>query len=368
MKREPAKSIYIHIPFCKSKCYYCAFISFCDKFDKEDNYINTLTREIANSEKSTIDTIYFGGGTPNSLKIQSVEKIFDAVNKNFKINPNAEITIESNPKLSSKSYFKELKNFGVNRISLGIQSFNDKILKSLNRIHTKQDALDTITLLKDIGFKNISIDLIYGMQRMSDLEKDLRLVKTLDLQHISTYGLKIEKGTFFEKHPPALLANEDLNADMYLKISEELEKQGFIHYEISNFAKEGYYSRHNNTYWKAKEYYGFGLAAHGYLNGIRYENKTDFDDYLKNPLEKKSEIQNTRDDLYEEYIMLGLRLKEGIDLKVLEKEFAMDFLKEKNDLIKKFMANGFLEKNKNRVNLTIKGFLISNYIICELLA
>ena len=218
MKQETAKSIYIHIPFCKSKCYYCAFISYCDKFHQEDDYINALTQEIINSEGGDIDTIYFGGGTPNSLKIISIEKIFDAINKKFKINDSAEITFEANPKLSNKLYFDELKNFGVNRISLGIQSFNDEILKSLNRIHNQKDALDTIFLLKNSGFKNISIDLIYGVQRMSNLKQDLEIVKTLDLQHVSTYGLKIEKGTFFEKNPPKLLADEDLNADMYLKI------------------------------------------------------------------------------------------------------------------------------------------------------
>ncbi len=367
MKKEKAKSIYIHIPFCKSKCYYCAFISFCDKFDREEEYIKALLKEIKSGEAGDVDTIYFGGGTPNSLKLQSIEKIFTALNKIFKVNDNAEITFEANPKLSDKKYFEELKNFGVNRISLGVQSFNDEILKSLNRIHTKQAALDTINLLKNIGFKNISIDLIYGMQRMSDLEEDLKIVKTLDLQHISTYGLKIEKGTFFEKHPPKLLADEDLNADMYLKISEELEKQGFIHYEISNFAQEGFYSRHNNTYWKSKEYYGFGLAAHGYLNGIRYENQTDFDKYLKDPLQKKSQVENNEKDFYEEYIMLGLRLKEGIDLQFIKNKFNVDFWLEKNDLLKKFIESGFMEKNESQINLTVKGFLISNYIIGELL-
>ena len=368
MKQEKAKSIYIHIPFCKSKCYYCAFISFCDKFEKEDIYIDALKKEIENSEKSDIETIYFGGGTPNSLKLQSIEKIFDTLREVFKINKNAEITFEANPKLSNKAYFRELKSFGVNRISLGVQSFNDVILKSLNRIHSRQDALDTIILLKNIEFKNISIDLIYGMQRMSDLEEDLKIVSTLDLQHISTYGLKIEKGTFFEKHPPLLLADEDLNADMYLYISEKLESLGFIHHEISNFAKEGFYSKHNNKYWTAKEYYGFGLGAHGYINNVRYENKDNFEEYLKNPLEKKSKILNTKEDLFEEYIMLGLRLKKGIDLEFIKNEYGVDFFREKNNLLRNFIDNGFMEKRENRLNLTLKGFLISNYIIGELLA
>ena len=248
-----AQSIYMHIPFCKRKCNYCAFVSFTNIETFEEQYVDALCEEINSfKEQKTIKTIYFGGGTPNLLSIKSVEKIFSTISESFAIEQDAEITMEFNPKLSDINYFKEIKNIGINRISLGVQSFQEDILKTLNRIHTKQEALLTIDNIQKAGFTNFSIDLMYGIfgQNIRMLKNDLEIIKTLSIPHISTYGLKIEKNTPFAKFNKTTLPDEDACADMYLLIADELEKQGFIHYEISNFAKPNFQSRHNSTYWK----------------------------------------------------------------------------------------------------------------------
>ena len=365
-----AQSIYMHIPFCKRKCNYCAFVSFTNIETFEEQYVDALCEEINSfKEQKTIKTIYFGGGTPNLLSIKSVEKIFSTISESFAIEQDAEITMEFNPKLSDINYFKEIKNIGINRISLGVQSFQEDILKTLNRIHTKQEALLTIDNIQKAGFTNFSIDLMYGIfgQNIRMLKNDLEIIKTLSIPHISTYGLKIEKNTPFAKFNKTTLPDEDACADMYLLIADELEKQGFIHYEISNFAKPNFQSRHNSTYWKNEEYYGFGVGAHGYLNKIRYEKPIIIQDYLQNPMSFKVTSSNSFKDILEEKIFLGLRLKEGINLDELKNEFSFDLLKERKCEIKKFIDNGYVNLNENRLSLTTKGFLISNYIIGELL-
>ncbi len=365
-----ANSIYIHIPFCRRKCNYCAFISVTNIKELENLYINSLCNEISSfSSENEINTIYLGGGTPNILSLKSIEKIFNQLNQNFKISKQAEITMEFNPKISDLSYIKEVKNFGINRISLGVQSFNDDILKTLNRIHNANDALITIENIKKAGIENFSIDLIYGIfgQTLKNIKLDLAFVKNIKPNHISTYGLKIEKGTPFEKFNKTNLPDEDMCAKMYEFISGELISQGFNHYEISNFAKSDFEAKHNLVYWKNREYFGLGAAAHGYLNKTRYQNSNNINEYIRNPLAKKILKNNTEEDILEETIMLGLRLKEGINLYALQEKFNVNLLKIRKNEIEKFIQTGHATLENGRLSLTTKGFLISNYIIGELI-
>lgn len=370
LRHSKVNSLYIHIPFCKQKCNYCAFISFTNIKDFEDFYIKSLIEEI-NHFKSTqaLKTIYIGGGTPNLLSVKNVEKIFSAIQKNFLIEKNAEITMEFNPKISDLPYFKEIKNIGINRISLGAQSFNNKTLKILNRIHDKDDTLNAIKNIEQAGFSNYSLDLIYGIfeQTIADIQEDLNIIKDITPPHISTYGLKIEKGTPFEKYSSENLPDEDLNADMYTLISEDLKEAGYTHYEISNFAKENYQSQHNLTYWHANEYLGLGVAAHGYVNNIRYKNTENLQKYLNNPLKKEIIGHNNLQEHFEEYIMLGLRLKEGINFNYIKEQFNIDLIKTKGNKIQNLISMGYGNIQNNNFNLTTKGFLISNYIINELI-
>ena len=339
-----SQSIYIHIPFCKRKCNYCSFISFTKIENYEEKYINALCKELKFFKTSNeIKTIYLGGGTPNILSIKSLEQIFTSLQQNYKIVPETEITMEINPALSNLQYFKELKNLGVNRLSIGAQSFDDKILKILNRIHTSKEIFETMDLVQKAGFTNYSIDLIYGIftQKITDIEKELEIIKSLNLKHVSTYGLKIEENTPFAKFDKKNLPTEEECADMYTLISEKLSKQGFVHYEISNYAKPNFESKHNLAYWQNKEYYGFGTAAHGFLNKIRYKNTSNLKKYIKNPIEKEIICTNTAQDIYEENIFLGLRLKNGINLDEIKKRFGIDLLSKKEQKIKDLITNGY---------------------------
>ena len=277
-----AKNVYIHIPFCKQKCKYCSFISYPD-ISKKEQYLSALNREISNKYKSEIlSTLYFGGGTPSLLTVEE----FAGIIKKFAINSKTEITVEVNPETVTYDYLLNLKKSGVNRLSIGCQTFNDEILEYIGRKHSSNDVKKVVSYVKEIGYKNISIDLIYGLpyQILGDFEKDLYTAVNLGIQHVSLYGLKIDEGCYFYNHCPKNLPDEDMQAQMYLKAIEILVQNGFNQYEVSNFAKEKFVSNHNLNYWDNNSYYGFGVAAHGYINGVRYSNPIALSDYIKNPL------------------------------------------------------------------------------------
>lgn len=364
------KSIYIHIPFCKRKCNYCAFVSFTNIDEFEEKYTNALIQELNSyNNRTEIKTIYLGGGTPNLLSINNWEKIFSCINKNFFLASNPEITMEFNPALSNKNYLTQIKSLGVNRISIGVQSFQKNILSTLNRLHDKQEALQLINWVQDIGFKSHSVDLMYGIFGQSELslKEDLKILNSLNVPHISTYGLKIEHGTPFEKFSQNNLPNEEACEQMYLLISNTLEKTGYTHYEISNFAKENHQSQHNLTYWHNEEYLGVGTGAHGFINGIRYQKPNTIAEYIKKPISYEILNQNTQEDFFEETVFLGLRLKEGIDLLEIKNKFHIDLYSDKKTIIDKFINNNLARLDDNRLSLTTKGFLLSNYIIGEIL-
>lgn len=355
---------YIHIPFCTKKCKYCAFTSFVN-LNSIENYIEKLLFQIEKEYDNTPQkTLYFGGGTPSLLNLKQVETII----KKFKFDKNLEITFEINPEDGNYEYLKGLIDLNINRLSIGVQTFDDEILKETGRRHSTKESLLAIKNAKKAGFKNVSIDLIYGLnnQSLSDWIKTLETAKELDIEHISTYGLKIEDNTYYKKFAPKNIADEEIQAVMYEKSIEILDN--FNLYEISNFAKsEKYFSKHNLNYWNLKPYNAYGISASGFKNNIRYKNTDNIKKYFENPLLKKEEIKLTNEELLEETIFLGFRKREGINTDEINETFKINFDEKYKDIIEKYTKSGHIEKTKNGYKLSIKGILISNYILCDFL-
>ena len=353
------KSTYIHIPFCKKKCKYCSFCSF-ENLNLKNDYIHALLSEIDYFyDKTPQKTLYFGGGTPSLLEASDFSKIIGK----FDFEPDYELTVELNPESTNPELLSALKNLGVNRLSFGAQSFLDNDLKNIGRLHNSKDIFKTLVCAKEIGFSNISVDLIYGLpnQTLEAWEENLRIVKNLDISHISLYGLKIERGSYFYKNPPKSLPNDDIQADMYLKAIEVLDN--FLHYEVSNFAKnEEYMSKHNLNYWNGEKYWGFGLSASGFLDEGRYTNTKNIKEYIKNPLVLKNTEQINP---LEERIFLGLRKIKGIDIEEINSEFNIDFEKKYKIPLQKYEK--YFIKNGKMLSLNNEGILISNVILAEFL-
>lgn len=357
------KNAYIHIPFCKSKCKYCSFISFT-KLDLKENYLLALSDEIKYQYKGELlDTIYIGGGTPSLLTEHEVLEIINA----FQINKKTEITIELNPENISEEYLKNLKNIGVNRLSFGCQTFDNDILKNIGRRHSPKDVEKYVEYAHNAGFENISLDFIYGLpnQTVEMFEKDLKKAINLNIPHISFYGLKIDSDCYFAKNPPENLPDEDIQADMYLKAVKILSNSGYEHYEISNFSKKGYNSKHNLNYWKNNSYYGFGVAAHGYEDGVRYSNCAILEEYIKNPQEHKFSHKLTKQEKLEEEIFLGFRKSDGIDTKSINDKYNIDFEKKYKTILDKYLSLNYIEKSESGYKLTLNGILVSNVILAD---
>ena len=355
---------YIHIPFCKRKCNYCAFTSFAVQ-SYIPKYLEVLTEEIKNNYKNeNLKTIYFGGGTPSLLSVEQIKTILAL----FKYDNSTEITLEINPETIDTEYLKALKNeTSINRLSIGVQTFDNKKLKEAGRLHSAESVFETVKQAKELGFNNISIDLIYGLpeQNIRDVEKDVELALSLNVQHISIYGLKIEKGTRWAYKSPDNLPDIDEQADMYEKIVDILTKNGYKHYEISNFALEGFESKHNLSYWRNKNYYGFGLGASGYEGKTRYTNAMTFTKYFENNSEKSYSSELTEQEIMEEEIFLGLRCADGINLEDFNKKFKTDFNEKYGDIVTKYRQSGHFKLKGGNLFLTLNGMLISNEIFSE---
>lgn len=357
------KNAYVHIPFCKSKCRYCSFVSY-PAFEKKEQYLKSLYQEIDYFYKNELlDTLYIGGGTPSVLSVNEVESIVSC----FNFEEHTEITIELNPETLTYEYFAGLKKIGINRISLGCQTFDDEILKLIGRRHSSEQVKTAVKNAQNAGFDNISLDFIYGLptQSIDCFVLDLKTAVDLGVEHISLYGLKIDDGCYFYEHLPANLPDEDMQADMYIKAIETL--CDFEHYEISNFCKKGYHSRHNLNYWNNNTYYGFGIAAHGYVEGIRYSNFCDFENYFKNPLHHAASHQLNLQEKLEEEIFLGFRRMKGINFQDINTKYNIDFEKKYSKILEKYLSGGFLEKDDYGVKLTLPGVLVSNVILSEFL-
>ena len=359
-----AKSVYIHIPFCKQKCKYCSFISFVTT-DKIIGYVYSLLKEIeTNYDGEELKTLYFGGGTPSLLEIKYLKKI---INK-FNLASNCEVTLEMNPDDANYEYLKSLRDIGINRLSVGSQTFNDEILRNIGRRHNSVQIMNAVKLAKEVGFDNISLDLIYGLpsQTIADLKQDLDNIIGLGVQHVSTYGLKIEEESFWGKFPPENVPDEDQQADMYLEINSYLESKGYKRYEVSNFAQEGFESKHNLNYWNNDEYYGFGVSAHGYINGVRYSNFCTLEEYINKPTQHVQGHLQTMQEKLEEEIFLGFRKEEGINLARIKDKFGIDFYENYKSVLNKFIPE-YIEKTSEGYKLTLKGVLLSNNILAEFL-
>lgn len=356
------KNAYIHIPFCKNgKCNYCSFVSVPDLKLKEA-YLISLKKQISNEYKDEpLETLYIGGGTPSVLSADEVQSL---INKfNFEDNP--EITMELNPDNATLEYLQALKALGINRLSIGAQTFDDAILKIIGRRHDSKQIEQALEYAIKAGFENISLDLIYGlpMQSIEDFLADLKKAISFPIKHISLYGLKIEEGTYFYKRKPKNIANLDIQADMYLKAIDFLEKNGFEHYEISNFVKPGYYSKHNLSYWNNKNYYGFGCSASGYIEKTRYQMQPLLKKYIENPMQRDFEQTLTEEEILEEAIFLGFRKKTGIDINEINEKFCINFEEKYSKILEKYAE--YFKKNEPNIALTNNGLLISNEILCN---
>ena len=354
---------YIHIPFCLRKCKYCSFVSGFNISAKKE-YLTALKNEISKRYSGDLlKTLYFGGGTPSLLEGVEIEELLNM----FNLDSEAEITLEANPETVEEEKFLQYKKAGINRISLGVQSFKDELLTLIGRNHSKKNIYAALESIKSAGFKNISIDLIYGLpsQTTKMFYEDLQETVKTGITHISTYGLKIEENSFFGKNPPKNLPDDENQAQMYKELCAFLKKHDFLHYEISNFAKKGCYSRHNCAYWRNKNYYGFGVNASGYENMARYRNVENFERYIKNPLLREEENILTVEEKLEEEIFLALRLTEGVNVLQINKKFGIDFCKKYSKILEKYSKNGLLKYDENRCYLTEEGFLLSNNIMAE---
>ena len=357
--------LYIHIPFCKSKCPYCDFYSMRSNEETMDRYTDALIREISAFPKSErVDSVYFGGGTPSVMGGERIAKILSAVRAKFEL-VDPEITVECNPSSSDRALFEALSAAGVNRISFGMQSAVDRERSILGRISDRNDVKRCVEEAKISGIKNISVDLMLGVpfQNKESLLASIMFITQLDIKHVSAYMLKIEEGTFFYKMQNKLpFPDEDATCDMYLFLCDYMEKLGFRQYEISNFAKPGYRSRHNLKYWHDEEYISFGPAAHSFYNGERYFYERDLEKYIAVP----EKISDGKGGDREEYAMLALRLCEGLRFGAYRKKYSLEVPQKFIEKAKHLEKYGLLKVTENAVSLTKEGFLISNTVIGEL--
>lgn len=374
-----SKSIYIHIPFCKSKCPYCDFASWAGKDHLIDRYFKALIKEIRSKceayisythpfPDSPIRSIFIGGGTPSLISPEYYEKLFNELKNYFDFDKDCEITLELNPGTARNDYLKGYKELGINRISIGAQSFNEVILEKLGRKHSVSDAIEAIDMAKSTGFNNLNLDLIYAVPGMTKETWLDTLYKTIELKpnHISAYSLIIEPDTPFEKiyKDPSSLPKDDFTFELYTEACKILKKHCYDHYEISNFAKRGYKCKHNLTYWENKEYFAFGVGSHRYINGLRTCNIKNLEEYISNP--NIEYITYFPQDTNFEIIMLNSRLKSGFDINLIEKNSTKS-QKEITSLLDELSKSGLIELKSNKIHLTDKGMFVNNEILLRLL-
>ena len=370
---EKPLGLYLHIPFCKSKCTYCDFYSLPHSEEKMDAYTAALIRHLEEvaprCTRQTVDTVYFGGGTPSYLGEKRLTQLLKTVKKRYHVAPDAEITLEANPDSAGDwKTLRALRKAGFNRISLGVQAADDAMLRRIGRVHTWDQVLSAVAAARMAKLENISLDLIYGLpgQTLADWQETLTAAAALEPKHISCYGLKVEPGTpLWQQRQSAALPDDDAQADMYLWTVDYLAKQGYAQYEISNFARPGFESRHNLKYWQLGEYAGFGPGAHSDLGGVRFAYERDLDAYIAGEL-RLSEMERIPPlDRDLEYIMLSLRTVQGIDSAYFERQFRQKF-RPMEELLTQYEAHGLAARTERGWRLTPRGFFVSNAIIVSL--
>ncbi|MCR5175359.1 MAG: radical SAM family heme chaperone HemW [Anaerovibrio sp.] len=373
--------VYIHIPFCRQKCFYCDFPSFAGRENLIDDYLNALseemrlvTAELGQGEKLSPSTIYIGGGTPSILDSDQLNRLLTIIREKIDLAGVAEFTVEVNPCSVTAEKLHLMRQSGINRISIGIQSFDDGCLKSIGRLHSGREALQAVSMAQMAGFDNISIDLMYGLpgQSMDMLEETVATALKLEVRHISVYGLQLEEGTVFARQQAMgklLLPEDELVEEMYDYIVRELPIGGFQRYEISNYARPGYESRHNCLYWQDVPYLGFGAGAHSYWSDRRYENPVNIKEYIQviNGSRVMSMVEEEIDTKahMEEYCFLGLRMTRGINRESFRNRFACDVHDIFGNAIDNMVSKGLLAENEEAVFLTELGMKYGNIVFAE---
>lgn len=365
--------IYVHIPFCKRKCDYCDFISYSNKDSKIEEYIESVKKEIELQKiKSEITTVYIGGGTPSYIDSKHIKEIMAEIQKK-NVSKDAEITIEVNPGTVTLEKLKDYKDAEINRLSIGLQTTKDELLKQIGRIHNFEQFVETYKMAREVGFKNINVDLMLGLpnQRIKDLKESLESVIQLTPEHISVYSLIVEDGTPIAnkiENGELELPDEDLERNMYWYVKNTLELNGYKHYEISNFAKQGYESKHNMNCWNQKEYIGIGIAAHSYRDITRYSNTENLGEYIRNVQNEKfernriiHEIQK-EDDTKKEYMLLGLRQIDGVKISKFKEKFGDNPIYLFRNELKKLVNENLISVDEDNIKLTNKGIDLANLV------
>lgn len=369
MLKKPT-SAYVHIPFCTQICYYCDFSKVFIKNQPVDDYLQALIREFESYDIEQLRTLYIGGGTPTSITAQQLDYLLTNLTKHLDLSVLEEFTIEANPGDLTDDKIEVLKKSAINRVSLGVQTFNDKQLKRIGRSHNESQIYSTIDHLKTAGLDNISIDLIYALpgQTMEDVKENVAKAIALDIPHLSLYSLILEHHTVFMnkmRRGKLNLPQEDLEVEMFEYIIAELEANGFEHYEISNFTKPGFESRHNLMYWDNAEYYGVGAGASGYLNGVRYRNRGPIQHYLKAVSEGNARLSEevlTKDEMMEEELFLGLRKKSGVSIAKFEEKFGVSFEEHYGQIVTELCQQGLLVSDDKVVRMTKKGLFLGDTV------
>ena len=372
--------LYIHIPFCKQKCYYCDFISYANKEVCISKYVQALISEMENFlDKNDVEfeTIYIGGGTPSFIDAKYIEKIMMTLSEKKLLERAKEITIEVNPGTVDEEKFKIYKKLGINRLSIGLQSTDNKMLKQIGRIHCYEDFLKTYELAKKVGFDNINVDLMIGLpnQKIFDIKKSLENIMNLKpetVKHISVYSLIVEENTKIEKminEGKVKLPDEETERNMYWYVKNFLELNGYKHYEISNFAKEGYKAKHNVDCWKQKEYIGFGVSAHSYIDDVRFGNISNIEEYIKNcennNFNKNKIIDELENDTFskeQEYMLLGLRMIDGVSIQEFKNKFGDNPVFIFKNELNKLANEGFVIIDFDKIKLTNLGLDFANLV------
>ncbi len=372
--------LYIHIPFCQQKCLYCDFPSYDNITHLLQPYVAALCQEISGwggvLSGTLIDTIYIGGGTPTLLPADTLKVILNKVHESFSIDEAAEFSVEANPGTTNQEKLLVLKSGGVNRISFGVQTFSDALLKSIGRIHSAEQAVRSVKEAQDAGFSNINLDLMYGLpgQSCKDLEASIQKAMKLDITHISAYGLKVEEGTPFaamDQKGTLILPDEVEDEEMYTFTTEYLPQHGFNRYEISNFSKAGYECRHNLKYWRYQPYIGVGAAAHSFLQKERLSNISSVPQYIKCIQSGKPPIE-LRENLstkvaMAEYIFLALRTVQGLSILEFQELFKRGFYLEYGDIVSELLQKKLIAVKENRIKLTVLGMKYGNVVFREFL-
>ena len=369
MQKKPT-SAYVHIPFCTQICYYCDFSKVFIKNQPVDSYLEHLLEEFRSYDIQKLRTLYIGGGTPTALSAPQLEVLLDGLTKNLDLSVLEELTIEANPGDLDADKIAVLKNSAVNRVSLGVQTFDDKMLKKIGRSHLEKDIYENIDRLKLAGFDNISIDLIYALpgQTMEQVKENVAKAIGLDIPHMSLYSLILENHTVFMnrmRRGKLPLPKEELEAEMFEYIIAELERAGFEHYEISNFSKSGFESRHNLMYWDNAEYYGIGAGASGYVNGVRYKNHGPIRHYLNAVEEGNARITEehlSQKEQMEEEMFLGLRKKSGVSMMRFEAKFGRSFDGLYGEIVRDLVQQGLMQIEGDRVRMTKRGLFLGDTV------